>query len=74
MSAECVGFPNTDETLLLETAIAHGEQGQSVVVRCVDNMLTADGEDNQTVTCGPTGWTPAQLSPCDGQCSAALPA
>ena len=61
-----------DETMALGTEVASGTQGQTVVVPCVDNMLTATGKSSQNVTCGPKGWTPATLSPCNGQYQCSL--
>ena len=67
--SECAEFPALDETMLLEAIPTTGVQGQTVEVMCSANMTTADGQTSQTVTCGPTGWTPAQLSSCNGQWS-----
>ena len=47
--------------------VTHGTQGQTVEVRCVNNMTTADGRTRQNVTCGPGGWSPPRLDPCHGQ-------
>ncbi|XP_043227507.1 uncharacterized protein LOC122384295 [Amphibalanus amphitrite] len=62
---QCAGFPSLDETLVLAETPTGGSQGQTVTVTCSANMTTAEGQTSQTVTCGPTGWTPAVLSPCN---------